>query len=496
LATIGNLAIKLSAHGAGLSSGLEKAQKQLKGFASGALSTFGGLALFDLFKKGAGALKNFTTEGFGAIDNLNDLSQRLGVSTEFLTGLEHAANLSGSSLEEMEIGITKLSRALGNTNSKEVIADFARIGLNAKELADMGLEKAFDVIADRIASFGSKQEQAAAAFDVFGKASAKMLQILQEGSGGLQAFRDDAVKLGLSFDALGAGKVAKANDAIDRLKGLLTGIGRQLAIELSPFIEEAADKLTELGAGGTSFGKLMVNAMEQVALAAMKVADAFGGIEGAMLRLEVAKVSIEQGITLGTLGLVGSTDKNQEQFSALMGRIRVLEDTGARTKQLQDFFAKLRSGLGGAGGGPKLGMSKLDREKIEERRAAAEKIKEEFATPAEKLAKEMSKLEDLVSHRAISPELFGQAAAKLEADILGAKAAAEVKGPEALTSGSREALSTIARFERQGQGGDGVQQRMAAHLQRGVDLHRTGVGLLMDIAALMRRAQPIVVASF
>ena len=87
----------------GFQQGLAKAQKQTSKFADVFKNKFVGLL-------GAAAIARTTTKivDFGA--KIGDLSDRLGVSAEFLQQMQFAAEQNGSSTEEASKAVEKLSK--------------------------------------------------------------------------------------------------------------------------------------------------------------------------------------------------------------------------------------------------------------------------------------------------------------------------------------------------------------------------------------------------
>jgi len=103
---IGGLAIMLSASNAQLVKDLGKAQRELGKFKGGVGKALDGInASFTNMLKGFAALfagrelLRFTKEVIDLGDQLSKMSQKTGLSVEFLNGLTQAAALSGVSTE-------------------------------------------------------------------------------------------------------------------------------------------------------------------------------------------------------------------------------------------------------------------------------------------------------------------------------------------------------------------------------------------------------------
>jgi hypothetical protein len=107
------LTLKNSAFLKGLRGVLTHLASFAKGFAiAGAAGISAGVAI------GGVALRAFTHTG----DELDKMRQRTGLSVETLSELRHAADQSGSSIEELEAGIRKMQREPQTSNAQHSIA--------------------------------------------------------------------------------------------------------------------------------------------------------------------------------------------------------------------------------------------------------------------------------------------------------------------------------------------------------------------------------------
>lgn len=258
--------------------GVSTAQKAL-GSLKTALSTtqaaFGALAGV----LGAGisvyALKSLTQESMGAIDATAKLADRLGTSTEALIGLQHAADLSGTSSESLQSALEKMSVNLGKAQggATSARAAFEKLGLNVDDLASGDPVEAVKQIADGINELPTSSERATAAMEIFGKQGVGLLNTLAAGSEGIAAMSAEAEKLGMTYSRVDAAQVEMANDALNRAGKFVTSLGNQLAIQLAPYIEAAAKKLTDMATSGLNMGEVVSTALEWVVGGIRLVAD-------------------------------------------------------------------------------------------------------------------------------------------------------------------------------------------------------------------------------
>ena len=184
-------------------------------------------------------------------DEVHKMALRTGFSTEKLSELKYAAEISGASLETLEKGVKKMAKTiLDASKSGGALATYVRafeqIGLTAEELIDLSPEDQFDKIARAIASVENPTIRAARAQDIFGRAGTALLPLFAEGAEGLDKLRKKAHELGIVFDQEAANKAAALNDAITSLKGSITGVSRGIAGELVPTLRVLVDTVTEV----------------------------------------------------------------------------------------------------------------------------------------------------------------------------------------------------------------------------------------------------------
>src|SRR5689334_11416834 len=96
---IGNIDIGSSFSTAGLAAGIKKAGSLLSGFASkisGVATVFTGFAAAVAANTAFQTISSTVQTSIDRIDKLGDLSAQLGTTTENLSALQHAVNLTGS----------------------------------------------------------------------------------------------------------------------------------------------------------------------------------------------------------------------------------------------------------------------------------------------------------------------------------------------------------------------------------------------------------------
>lgn len=295
-----------------------------------------------------------------AADNINDLSQKIGISVRDLGTWQLAAEQSGASLETIGRGIKSLAPTIGQFSKQ-----FEQLGIDTKDPS-----KALIDLADIVASMPDGFEKNALAVKLFGKAGADLIPLLNLGSQGLTEARDKAAKYAEALAAL-APQADAFNDALKELElrskartmGFLTEQVRG-ATGLIEFFADATsgvkgfaramDFLSDMVPKWTGGLYLLVQGLNSVAKAAdsdaaRKVAALAGFGSDPGKRLSVGKIGGSKGLSADEEEALGERNAKALADRAKVDSLRKLLGLGsAGTKSavekdpLAHFMASLR----------------------------------------------------------------------------------------------------------------------------------------------------------
>lgn len=181
------------------------------------------------------------------MDKLSKTAQKVGVTTEALSALQYAAELADVDIGQLQGGMTRLVKAQAEVakGAEQQTALFQALGVQVLN-ADGSLRNAGDVmadIADKFAAMEDGAEKTALAVQIFGRAGADLIPLLNEGSQGFRDAANEAKAFGLIVSTE-AGKAAEEfNDNITRMGKAMQGAGIQLATDLLPVMNELADRV-------------------------------------------------------------------------------------------------------------------------------------------------------------------------------------------------------------------------------------------------------------
>ena len=249
------LLVKIGTDTRQLKTGLDRADKQVGGFANtikkhhkaiGIAMTAAGAAILAF---GVKSVLTFAQMG----DEVAKMAKRTGFSTEALSELRHAAQLSGASLAGLEKASRTLSGAIldAGFGLETYVRSFDQLGLSYESLAKLSPEEQFMAVMEALAKVENESTRAALATDLFGRAGTQLLPMLADGAEGLADMRQEAHDLGIVFDLEAAKKAEAFNDAITKLKGAVSGImiqvGGFIADALKPMIDTIKVVIAKIG---------------------------------------------------------------------------------------------------------------------------------------------------------------------------------------------------------------------------------------------------------
>jgi len=308
--------------------GMKGVSKQMKqvGIAAAAMGAaiVGSLAL---------SVKSFVEAG----DQIQKMALRTGFSTEALSELKFAAEISGASIESLEKAVKRMSTAILDAQDglAETVRQLDRLKISVEDLQGLSPEEAFFKLANAIAELPDPLQRAAIAQRIFGRAGTELLPLLAEGAAGIQELREQARELGIVWDQEAAEAAARLNDRMTELKASFKGLQFAVAEGLIPEITTLTGGLGDLiskfsqwaqqnpvvaalaSKSALAFGAISL-AAGGLLLTMPGVTAAFGAFKAAAIALNVSLgvlaltiVGITAGLALIAIGVAGLVQNSQ-----------------------------------------------------------------------------------------------------------------------------------------------------------------------------------------
>jgi len=246
MADLSSLVIRLSADVASLQSDMGKAVGITQRSADQMAGAINGInSLVKEFAKGLAAA--FTVDKIIGVakaaidlgDSLNKMSQKVGVSVESLSALRNVGQLADASFEQLGAGMVKLSRnaAEAAEGGKQQAAAFAAIGVAVKDANGQlrPTQAILEDVAKKMAGYEDGASKTALATQLFGKAGAELIPVLNQlGEGGFAKAAAAARDYNQVIGQEQAAQSEAFNDNLTRLSMAASGFANAVVKDLLP----------------------------------------------------------------------------------------------------------------------------------------------------------------------------------------------------------------------------------------------------------------------
>ena len=191
------------------------------------------------FKKGVRKVKKEMKEAQKAVgESLKVMAKGFAVVTGAVTGATVALGAMVKQSADVVNSQKILADSIGATQQEIAGLELASdsMGVSYDQLIDKmreigGIEE-FEKLADDVASASSATESMKIAQEALGNEGLKLLPILQQGSAGLRAYSQEALKLGLALPEDKVNALTSAWGAFEKAMQMVRGLTRQLSAEL------------------------------------------------------------------------------------------------------------------------------------------------------------------------------------------------------------------------------------------------------------------------
>lgn len=217
-----------------------------------------------------------------AIDQTAKFADMIGVATEELEGLQHAAEVTaGVTDSQFNQAFQRMTRRIAEAaqGTGEATDAIRQLGLDAEALNRAGPAEAFRQIATAMQRVDTQGERVRIAFKLFDSEGAKLVNTLSAGAGEINRLTAEAEELGIAFSRVDAAQVEAANDAITRMSAAVTGVTRELAIQLAPVVAVVGDRFVTAMRDSEGAATDLRNSFVDIPNALAVVVDAAAGVE-------------------------------------------------------------------------------------------------------------------------------------------------------------------------------------------------------------------------
>ena len=252
------LFVKIGVDDSGLDSGLSNAESKSESAGSKIASVLGGAA-----KVGAAAMAAIGTSTIAAGtalvngakgvaeygDNIDKMSQKMGMSAEAYQEWDAIMQHSGTSIESLQ-GSMKTMSNQAEKNAEE----FQKLGISQEELASLSKEDLFSKVISGLQGMEEGTERTAIASKLLGRGAVELGALLNTSAEETEAMRQRVHELGgvMSDDAVKAS--AAFQDQLQDMQTSFQGLSRNMLSEFMPSLTEVMSGFTEIFSGNGEGG--------------------------------------------------------------------------------------------------------------------------------------------------------------------------------------------------------------------------------------------------
>lgn len=212
----------------------------------------GALLGFGLVAAGALAKGIKDTAAYG--DEIDKMSQKLGLSAEAYQKWDYVLKISGTDMASMTTGLKTLTNKFDDAKngSASAVAAFEKLGISMKDAENMSREELFAKTIEGFQGMADSTERAALANDLFGRSGQNLAPLFNESSASTKELMETAEKYGMVMSDKAVKASAAFQDSMTTLSMTATGLRNRLLGELLPSITQVTDGLAKMFTGDMS----------------------------------------------------------------------------------------------------------------------------------------------------------------------------------------------------------------------------------------------------
>lgn len=186
-------------------------------------------------------------------DNIDKMSQKLGMSAQAYQEWGAIMQHSGTSIDSMTSSMKTLVNAAASGSDA-----FTKIGLSQQQIASMSQEELFGATITALQNMESGAERTALANQLLGRGATELGALLNTSAEETEAMRQRVHELGGVLSDEAVKDAAAFQDSLQDMQTAFTGLGRGLLSDFMPSITTVMNGLTEIFSGNSGSGVAMI----------------------------------------------------------------------------------------------------------------------------------------------------------------------------------------------------------------------------------------------
>ena len=181
-------------------------------------------------------------------DNIDKMSQKLGMSSDAYQEWDFIMQHSGSDIDKMTTSMKKLAESVEEPTEKSTTA-FEKLGISIEDAQKMSQEELFSATITALQKMESGTERTVLATDLLGKSAMDLGALLNTSAEETQSMREEVHKLGGVMDEEAVKTAAAFQDSLQNVKTALGGITRNIGADFMPSMIQIMNSVSQIAMG-------------------------------------------------------------------------------------------------------------------------------------------------------------------------------------------------------------------------------------------------------
>jgi hypothetical protein len=294
---------------------------------------------------GAGAIIGKLLRTAAALDDIGKTADKIGLTTDALQELRAIAESAGVSQASLDSSMERFNKRLGEaTMGGGAAAKMLKsLNLEAGDLVTMGLDDALSLVADKIAAIPETAQRAAAAAALFGREGVGMVNMLREGSAGMETMRQEARELGIVIDE---DLIRGAEDAQTQLDLMGRVISSQLntaLIGMAPLLVGGATLIADFARLVNYSVTSVQNLLNPLSLFEQATANLVTGMGDEIRQSQLLEVALGKGVNMSVAAAktkLSEAQARHQNVTAIIAEQRALALGSSEYQDLSDIIRR------------------------------------------------------------------------------------------------------------------------------------------------------------
>lgn len=197
----------------------------------------------DVMKDLAKQMVEVVTATAEAGDEIDKMSQKIGISAESYQEWQYVFERSGASIDGLQSGMKKLSTVITDAanGSESAAAKLAAVGLSIDDLNGKSQDEQLSIVIGKLQEMESGSERTAAASKLLGKSATDLGAVLNMTAEETDALKQEAHDYGMIMSDEAVKSSAAFEDTLTKTKGSINGLKYSIAEQFLPEVTAALD---------------------------------------------------------------------------------------------------------------------------------------------------------------------------------------------------------------------------------------------------------------